>query len=129
MANNRVADIPISIHVDKQFLDKQSSPENNRYVFAYTVTISNHGVEAVKLISRHWLITDGNNTIQEVKGDGVVGEQPLIAPGAYYRYSSGALLKTAVGTMEGSYQMRSHSGLEFNALIPLFSLIHPDSLH
>ena len=122
-------DIPISIDVDTRFIDEQSSPENSRYAFAYTITISNHGTEAVQLISRHWLITDGRNQVQEVRGDGVVGEQPLIQPGTSFRYTSGALLETATGTMEGSYQMVSASGLTFDAPIELFSLIHPTALH
>ena len=124
-----LTNMPIDIHVDTQYIDSQSSPEEQRYAFAYTITISNHGVEPVKLISRHWLITDGNAKVQEVRGDGVVGEQPLIESGASYRYTSGALLETAVGTMEGSYQMLSSSGLKFDAPIPRFSLIHPGSLH
>ncbi len=125
MTNN----MPISIDVDTQFIDKQSSPEHSQYAFAYTITISNHSTEAVKLISRHWLITDSQNKVQEVRGDGVIGQQPLIQPGSSFSYTSGALLETSAGTMEGSYQMISESGLKFDAPIQLFSLIHPGSLH
>lgn len=122
-------DTAISVHVDRQYIDQQSEPEENRFAFAYTITISNHGNEAVKLLSRHWQITDGNQKMQEVRGDGVVGEQPLIQPGCQYRYTSGALLETATGTMEGSYQMVSTSGENFQVPIALFSLIQPGSLH
>ena len=120
---------PISTHIDTQYIAQQSSPEDKRYAFAYTITISNHGVEPVQLISRHWLITDGNGKVEEVRGDGVVGEQPTIKPGHSFRYTSGALLETAVGTMEGSYQMENASGTAFDAPIPPFSLIQPGSLH
>lgn len=119
----------INIHVETQYIAEQSSPEQNRYAFAYTIAISNHGLEPVQLISRHWIITDGNEKIQEVRGDGVVGEQPVIEPGESFCYTSGALLETAVGTMEGSYQMVSGSGEKFDIAIPRFSLIHPGSLH
>ncbi|WP_339339691.1 Co2+/Mg2+ efflux protein ApaG [uncultured Oceanicoccus sp.] len=122
-------DNPISIHVDTHYIPQQSSPDEQRYAFAYTITISNHGVEPVKLISRHWVITDGDGKVEEIRGDGVIGEQPTIKPGHSYRYTSGALLETAVGTMKGSYRMESASGKIFDAPIPLFSLIHPGSLH
>lgn len=122
-------DRQIIIQVDTQYLYEQSMPRDNRYAFAYTITISNQGSEAAKLISRHWIITDGNDRVQEVRGDGVVGEQPLIAPGTSYRYTSGCLLETAVGTMEGSYQMISASGEPFEAPIACFTLIYPGSLH
>ena len=100
-----ISDHQINIHIATQFLNTQSSPKDSRYAFAYTITISNLGIEAVKLLSRRWLITDGNGKTQEVLGEGVVGEQPLIQPGNSFRYTSGALLKTSMGTMEGSYQM------------------------
>lgn len=119
----------IQIDVVTRYLADQSAPAENRFVFAYTITISNNGSEPVRLISRHWRITDANNRVQEVRGDGVVGEQPLIAPGANYRYTSGAMLETAVGTMEGSYAMISASGQGFNAPISVFSLAQPGSLH
>ena len=119
----------VSVHVDTQYIKEQSSPETSRYTFAYTITISNHGVETVTLLSRHWLITDGNAKVQEVRGDGVVGEQPSIEPGHSFRYTSGAVLETAVGTMQGSYQMISKSGLRFDAAIACFSLNTPGALH
>ncbi|MFA7555301.1 MAG: Co2+/Mg2+ efflux protein ApaG [Spongiibacteraceae bacterium] len=123
------SDSPISVNVVTQFIAAQSAPKNHRFAFAYTITISNHGEESAQLISRHWLITDANGKVQEVRGDGVVGEQPHIAPGESYHYTSGALLETPVGTMEGSYQMVSASGEKFDAPIPCFSLIRPGSLH
>lgn len=123
------ATIPITIGVQTQYLADQSSPEDKRFVFAYTITINNESEESVQLLRRHWLITDGNEKVQEVEGDGVVGEQPLIAAGASYRYTSGAVLETAMGTMEGSYQMCSASGDTFDAPIDLFPLVHPMALH
>ena len=119
----------IQIDVATRYLADQSAPAENRFVFAYTITIVNHGSEPVRLLSRHWRITDANNRVQEVRGDGVVGEQPLIAAGGNYRYTSGAMLETAVGTMEGSYAMISASGQGFNAPIAVFSLAQPGSLH
>jgi ApaG protein len=122
-------DQPVHIDVKTQYLREQSSPEDKRFAFAYTITISNTGDETVQLLSRHWLITDGNAKVQEVIGDGVIGEQPLIEPGHSFRYSSGTLLETAVGSMEGSYQMLSASGQNFDAPIACFSLSQPGSLH
>lgn len=122
-------DHQIDIQVDTQYLYEQSAPRDKRYAFAYTITITNRGTEPAKLLSRHWIITDGNEQVQEVRGDGVVGEQPLIEPGNSYRYTSGCLLETAVGNMEGSYRMMSDSGTQFDAAIPCFSLIYPGSLH
>lgn len=124
-----ITDTPISIHVATQYIDQQSAPEQSRYAFAYTITISNHGVETVQLLSRYWLITDGNAKTREVRGDGVVGEQPHISPGSSFQYTSGAILETAVGSMEGSYRMLSQSGDQFDAPIQRFSLSHPGSLH
>lgn len=120
---------PIEVSVKPHYLDEQSDPEHNRYVFAYTVTITNNGDEAATLESRHWLIIDGDEKVQEVRGSGVIGEQPTIAPGDHYEYSSGAVLETATGTMEGSYQMISESGDKFEAPIAMFSLTHPSALH
>jgi ApaG protein len=119
----------IEIEVATRYLAEQSSPAENRFVFAYTITISNRGSEAVRLLHRHWRITDANNRVQEVRGEGVVGEQPLIEAGGSYRYTSGSLLETAVGTMEGSYEMISTSGHSFNAPIAVFSLAQPGALH
>lgn len=119
----------IKIDVVTRYLPEQSAPAENRFVFAYTITISNRGNAAVRLLSRHWRITDANNRVQEVRGDGVVGEQPLIAPGDTYRYTSGSMLETPVGTMEGSYEMVSVDGQRFNAPIAVFSLAQPGALH
>jgi len=118
----------IRISVQPRYLAEQSDPEEARYVFAYAVEICNEGEQCVQLLSRHWIITDGNNAVREVMGEGVVGEQPLIDPGHCYKYSSGAILGTKTGTMEGSYQMRCENGQEFYALIEPFGLVHPQSL-
>ena len=112
-----------------RFLDEQSHPTQNRFVFSYTVTIRNRGETPAKLLSRHWIITDGNGKVQEVRGDGVVGEQPRVRPGEDYQYTSGAVLETAVGTMRGSYQMLSEDGTRFDAAIPEFTLSVPRTLH
>ncbi len=119
----------IKIDVVTRYLPDQSAPAENRFVFAYTITISNRSDDAVRLLSRHWRITDANNRVQEVRGDGVVGEQPLIEPGTSYTYTSGSMLETPVGTMEGSYQMIDADGGRFDAPIPVFSLAQPGSLH
>lgn len=119
----------IDIQVIVRFLSEQSEPENGRYAFAYTISITNAGPESVRLLSRYWLITDGNNEQKEVHGEGVVGEQPYIPTGESFEYTSGAMLNTAVGTMEGSYQMVTESGSYFDARIPRFSLVNPRALH
>ena len=118
----------VAVDVTPRYLAQQSNPDDNEYVFAYTVEVSNRGDEPVQLLSRHWIITDGNNAVREVQGEGVVGEQPHIPPGATYRYSSGAVLNTRTGTMEGSYTMRSESGAVFDAVIQPFGLVHPGAL-
>ena len=122
-------DNPISIHVDTHYIAQQSSPDEQRYAFAYTITIRNTGDEAVRLLNRHWIITDGDNQVQEVQGEGVIGKQPLIGPGESFSYTSGAVIDTAVGTMEGSYEMISASGRPFIAPIGIFSLARPSALH
>ena len=119
----------VQIHVATEYLEDQSLPMQDRYVFAYTITITNLGDETVTLLSRHWLIRDGNDKLQEVEGEGVVGLQPEIAAGSSFEYTSGAMLETAYGTMEGSYQMRTASGSLFDAPIALFSLAKPNALH
>lgn len=119
----------INISVETAYLDDQSAPDENRYVFAYTITIRNEGSEPAKLLSRHWIITDGNGDTQEVQGAGVVGEQPHLEPGKQFRYTSGTVLDTPVGTMHGSYQMRADDGHEFDADIPVFRLSMPRTLH
>lgn len=128
--NDRTLSWPgqIKVQVTPSYLAAQSNPDHAEFVFSYTVEISNLGEEAVQLLSRHWVITDGNNQVREVQGEGVIGQQPHIAPGATYRYSSGAILATKTGIMEGSYTMRSDSGENFQAPIPPFGLVHPGSL-
>lgn len=119
----------IRIAVETNYLSAQSDPEQSRFVFAYTITIQNHGEVASRLMTRHWVITDANGHVQEVRGDGVVGEQPFLKPGQGFRYSSGAVLETPAGSMEGSYRMIDIDGEEFDASIPPFSLAIPGSLH
>ena len=111
------------------FLADQSDPAKNQYVFTYTITITNTGDVAAKLVSRHWIITDADHKVQEVKGLGVVGQQPLLKPGESFEYTSGASIPTAVGTMHGSYQMMAADGQAFDAPIPLFTLSVPRTLH
>jgi ApaG protein len=120
-----MADNSIQIDVDTRFLPDQSNTEENRYVFAYTITIHNNGPLPAQLLSRRWLITDGTGQKQEVTGDGVVGEQPTIRPGTYHRYSSFSVIETPVGTMEGSYAMVDNEGQAFEAAIPVFRLAVP----
>jgi ApaG protein len=119
----------ISIEVATDYVVDQSEPDIGRYVFAYTITISNRGDVAAKLLSRHWIITDANGKVQEVSGDGVVGEQPHLNPGEKFRYSSGAILETPVGAMQGSYRMATDNGISFEAPIPPFTLAVPGVLH
>jgi len=119
----------VDIEVETHYIEEQSLPEENRYVFAYTITIHNNGEQPAKLLSRHWIITDGDGNTQEVRGEGVVGEQPQIAPGDVFRYTSGTVLETPVGTMEGSYRMRADDSREFDATIPVFTLSLPHTLH
>ena len=119
----------INVSVDTSYLESQSDSEDDRYVFAYTVTIQNHGTVSAKLMTRHWIITDANGKTQEVKGEGVVGEQPHLKPGEGFQYTSGTMLETPVGTMHGSYQMVTDEGVEFEADIDLFTLSAPRILH
>ncbi len=119
----------INIEVETRYLDEQSSPEHNRYVFAYTVTIRNVGTVAARLMSRHWVITDANGKVQEVRGEGVVGEQPFLRTGEGFQYTSAAMIETPVGSMQGSYQMLADDGQEFDADIPVFRLALPHTLH
>jgi len=120
---------PISINVKTAFIPDQSEIENHRYVFAYTVTIHNAGEEPAKLLNRHWIITDANGKVQEVRGEGVVGEQPYLKPGESYQYTSGTVLDTPVGSMQGEYEMARNDGSTFIAPIQPFSLAQPKSLH
>lgn len=119
----------ITVDVDTLYIESESSPVNSQYVFAYTITITNDGTEAAKLLTRHWVITDANGHVEEVRGDGVVGEQPHLKPGEGFQYTSGAVLKTPVGTMSGSYQMVTDNGRNFDAVIPEFILTSPRTLH
>lgn len=119
----------IRIQVKTDYVGDQSEPDSGRYVFAYTITITNNGDVAAKLISRHWVITDANGKVQEVSGDGVVGEQPHLNPGEEFRYSSGAVLETPVGAMQGLYRMEADGGLNFDAPIAPFTLAVPGLLH
>lgn len=112
-----------------EYLPEQSAPAAGRYVFAYTITIRNDGDKRAQLIARHWHITDAAGEVTEVKGLGVVGEQPVIAPGESYTYTSGAVLETPFGTMHGSYEMLGEDGSRFEAAIPAFSLVSPQMLH
>jgi ApaG protein len=116
------------IDVLTNYLKDQSDPGDDKYVFSYTITIRNEGAVPAKLLKRHWVITDANGKVQEVRGDGVVGEQPYIKPGQGFRYSSGAVLETPVGTMQGSYQMVADGGQKFDAPIPTFRLAIPGIL-
>ena len=119
----------IKVDVATQFVDQQSDPGSDRYVFAYTITIRNQGEVPAKLLTRHWVITDANGKVQEVRGDGVVGEQPHLEPGQGFRYTSGTVLETPVGSMQGSYQMVADDGHRFDAPIAPFRLAVPGLLH
>ena len=119
----------IQVVVATRFLDDQSIPEDDRYVFAYTIQIRNTGEVPARLISRHWIITDANGKVQEVRGEGVVGEQPWLRPGESFEYTSGAVLETPLGTMHGSYQMLADDGTRFDAEIAPFTLSIPRTLH
>jgi ApaG protein len=119
----------ITVAVETNYLEEQSNPEERRYAFSYTITIRNEGPIAAKLLTRHWVITDADGHVQEVRGEGVVGEQPYLKPGQGFRYSSAAMLETPVGTMQGSYQMIDDDGAHFDAAIPAFRLAMPGMLH
>jgi ApaG protein len=119
----------ITVTARASFVPEQSDEEERRYVFAYTISIVNTGSVPARLISRHWIITDSDSQVQEVRGLGVVGEQPMLAPGQSFQYSSGAAIATPVGTMRGSYQMVAEDGTAFEAPIPEFMLSMPRTLH
>jgi len=119
----------ITVTVRPEYLEQQSEPHRNRYAFAYHITISNQGNTAATLLSRFWNITDGNNDIKQVKGEGVIGKKPTISPGTSFQYTSGVMLETPIGTMEGNYQMIDELGESFDADIPLFVLSIPGTLH
>jgi ApaG protein len=119
----------IRVDVDTSYLEDQSDPKEQRYVFAYTITIRNEGSVPARLLTRHWIITDSNGKVQEVRGEGVVGEQPYLKPGQKFRYSSGTVLETPVGAMQGSYQMVADNGEQFNAPVAAFRLAMPGLLN
>lgn len=127
MSANKQYDI--KVEVDTTYVREQSEPDDNRYVFAYTITITNTGMVPAQLLSRHWIITDANNKVQEVRGEGVIGEQPYLQPGDSFRYTSAAMIETPVGCMQGEYQMLADDGYEFDAEIPVFNLSTPHTLH
>ena len=122
-------DNQISISIDTTYLHQESDPENNKFYFLYTVSITNKGNIGAKLLSRHWVIEDANGKVQDVKGEGVVGDQPYINPGDEYQYTSGTVLETSLGTMKGSYQMINDSEKYFDAEIPEFILTIPRVMH
>lgn len=119
----------VSVHVQSQYVASQSSPDDDRYVFAYTITIRNLGRSSVQLLGRYWLITNGNGRETEVQGEGVVGEQPLIAPGNEFQYTSGAVIETPMGTMQGHYVMVDKQGDTFHVEIPVFRLAIQTHIH
>ena len=121
--------LQIGINIDTHYLEEQSIPEKQQFVFAYTIKIRNKGTKTARLLTRHWIITDANGKVEEVHGEGVVGEQPYIQPGDEFVYTSGAVLETPVGTMQGNYEMLSCEGTHFEAPIPVFRLSVPNVLH
>ena len=127
MAESKRYEITVSPKV--AFLADQSDPDKNHFVFAYTITVTNTGSVAAQLISRHWIITDAEHRVQEVKGQGVVGKQPMLRPGESFEYTSGTSIPTAVGTMRGSYHMVAEDGLAFDVPIAPFTLSSPRTLH
>ena len=119
----------VRVTVTSQYLREQSNPKGHRYVWAYTVRVANEGEHAAKLVSRHWIITDANGKVDEVKGPGVVGNQPDLEPGQQFQYTSGCILQTPRGHMEGTYQMKRPDGTAFDAIIAPFSLEMPVDLN
>ncbi|WP_428357701.1 Co2+/Mg2+ efflux protein ApaG [Methyloprofundus sp.] len=123
------AENQILIEVFPRYIPDQSKPSAHKYAFAYTIKITNTGTIPAKLLSRHWLITDANGKIEEVRGEGVIGKTPYLKPGEAFTYTSGALIETSVGVMQGEYTMRSDSGENFDAQVPQFTLSIPRTLH
>ena len=119
----------IEVSVETTYVTEHSEPEEDRFVFAYTITLFNRGSVSAQLLSRHWIITDADSQVEEVRGEGVVGEQPVLKPGEGFRYTSGAVIETPVGAMQGSYQMLAEDGQEFDTTIPKFVLSAPRTLH
>mgnify|MGYP001038408638 FL=1 len=124
-----MTDQPIIVKVDTEYLRQESEPDNSRFVFAYQITIQNRGNESTQLLSRHWLVTDGNEGKKVYRGKGVVGEQPLITPGQSYKYTSGVVLDTPVGTMQGHYTMRDPQGRSYDVPIEPFLLSTPNTVN
>ena len=119
----------VKVAAQSFYLEERSVPELGRYVFAYTITIRNEGALPARLLSRHWIITDSNGKVEEVRGEGVVGEQPYLRPGEGFQYTSGTMIATPVGSMQGSYRMVADDGVAFEAPIPAFTLSAPRMLH
>lgn len=128
MANN-LDRYCLEVEVEPAYLEDQSAPEEDRYAFTYTITIRNAGSVAMRLLGRHWVVTDANGNEREIRGEGVVGEQPYLQPGQDYRYTSGTVLETPVGAMHGSYRMRADDGAVFDATVEAFTLAVPRTLH
>ncbi len=128
-ATTQGTDSKIQVDVDTLYVESESDPARNRFVFAYTVTIRNVGTTSARLLTRHWVIRDANGKVQEVQGDGVVGEQPHLKPGEGFQYTSGTMLETSMGTMGGSYMLVTDDGEEFKAPIADFLLSAPRTLH
>ena len=126
---SETANPKIRVEVETSYVEEQSDPRDKRFVFSYTITIRNDGPVPARLLTRHWIITDANGNVKETRGDGVVGEQPYLKPGQGFRYSSGAVIETPVGTMQGSYQMVADGGQQFDAPIAPFRLAMPGVLH
>ncbi len=122
-------DYAIDVDVASRFLEDQSAPEEGRFVFSYTIRIQNRGTVSARLLDRHWVITDANNKVQEVRGEGVIGEQPWLRPGDHFEYTSGTVLETAQGTMRGSYGMLADDGTSFDAPVAVFVLSIPRTVH
>ena len=119
----------VGVQVDTDYIEQESSASEGRYVFAYTITIANHSDQPIQLLNRHWVITNGEGSVQEVRGEGVVGQQPRIPPERGFRYTSGCVLETPVGTMEGAYEFIDALGQPFDVPIPVFTLSAPNALH
>lgn len=129
MSNAPDNECGVEISTRTKYLELQSEPAKNSYAFSYTITILNQRDEAVRLLNRHWIITDQNNKVEEVNGKGVVGQQPVIQPGESFEYSSGTIIGSEIGDMRGSYTMESVSGVQFEAPVPLFVLAIPNMIH
>ena len=128
-ANIVDAESGLEIWVDSEYLPERSEPAKQRFVFSYTITIKNQGVESSQLLSRYWRITDANEHVHEIEGEGVVGKQPILEPGQHFTYTSGTAIATPVGSMQGHYVMKKNSGEQFNVSIDPFRLANPSIIH